>query len=83
MLPTATTITDLSYPGARNIYVYAKGEHFQAKPAIKQFIAAYAKSTGTGGMLQKRGLVPFGPAEAASSAAQATALKPLDPASIK
>lgn len=83
VMPNETSITDLSYPGARNIYIYAKGEHLQAKPAIKEFIAAYAKSTGRGGPLQKRGLVPFGEAEASAAAAQASALKPLDPAELK
>ncbi len=81
--PTGATITDLSYPGARKIYVYAKGEHLQAKPAIREFLAAYARSTRKGGPLEKRGLVPFSPAEAAEASAQATALKPLDPASVK
>ena len=38
--PTAASITDLSYPGARKIYIYAKGEHLQAKPAIRNFLAA-------------------------------------------
>ena len=62
--PTEATISDLSYPGRRKLYVYVKGEHIAAKPAIKQFIAAYAKAIGKGGMLEKRGLVPFGGADA-------------------
>ena len=81
--PTAQSITDLSYPGARKIYIYAKGEHLQAKPAIKEFIAAYAKVTGTGGLLQQRGLVPFGAADAAASQEQATKLTPLAASDIE
>jgi phosphate transport system substrate-binding protein len=81
--PNEQTITDLSYPGARSLYIYAKGEHIRAKPAIKEFIAAYAKSTGKGGPLEKRGLVPFGEAEAAAAATQATTLAPIDPAALK
>ena len=82
MSPTEETISDLSYPGSRRLYVYVKGEHLAAKPAIKQFIEAYAKSWNKGGLLEKRGLVPAqGEAEAAT--AQATALTPLDPASLK
>jgi phosphate transport system substrate-binding protein len=81
--PTETSITDLSYPGARKIYVYAKGEHLQAKPAIKEFLAAYANSIGKGGSLQRRGLVPFGEAELAASQAQATSLTPLGAAELK
>ncbi len=34
-------------------------------------------------MLEKRGLVPLGAADAAAATAQAAALKPLDPASLK
>jgi phosphate transport system substrate-binding protein len=81
--PTAESITDLSYPGARKIYIYAKGEHLQAKPAIKEFIAAYSRATGKGGLLQQRGLVPFGAADAAASQEQATNLTPLTAADIE
>ena len=81
--PNEGTITDLSYPGARIIYIYAKGEHLPAKPAIKDFLAAYAKAVGKGGSLQKRGLVPFAEADAAAAQEQATKLAPLDPAALK
>ena len=52
-----------SDPGARKLYIYLKGEHLPAKPAIKDFVAAYAKQWGAGGPLEKRGLVPFGGAD--------------------
>lgn len=81
--PTEATIADLSYPGSRKLYLYVKGEHLPAKPSIKQFIATYAKAWGAGGSLEKRGLVPFGAADAADASAQAAALKPLDPAGLK
>ena len=81
--PTEATISDLSYPGSRRLYVYVKGEHLAAKPAIKTFIEAYSKAWGKGGLLAKRGLVPLAPAEGEAATAQATALKPLDPASLK
>jgi phosphate transport system substrate-binding protein len=81
--PSASTITDLSYPGARKVFVYAKGEHFSSKPAIKAFIAAYAKATGDGGMLERRGLVPFGPEDAAAAQEQATKLSPLNASELK
>ncbi|MFC7536529.1 substrate-binding domain-containing protein [Sphingomonas sp. GCM10030256] len=83
VLPTEQTIQDLSYPGARKLYVYVKGEHMTAKPGIKSFIAEYAKAWGNGGLLQKRGLVPFGGAEAQAATAQAESLKPLDAATLK
>ena len=81
--PTEATISDLSYPGSRKLFVYIKGEHMAAKPSIKQFVEAYAKGMGAGGMLAKRGLVPLGSADAAAATAQAAALKPLDPSSLK
>ena len=81
--PTETTISDLSYPGSRKLYVYVKGEHIAAKPAIKTFIDAYSKAWVKGGMLAKRGLVPMSEADAAAATAQAAALKPLDPATLK
>jgi phosphate transport system substrate-binding protein len=81
--PTEETIANLSYPGSRKLYIYVKGEHMGAKPSMKSFIETYAKAWGTGGMLEKRGLVPFGGADATAATAQATALKPLDPASLK
>ena len=81
--PTAETISNLSYPGARKLYIYVKGEHMQAKPSIREFIATYAKAWGKGGALERIGLVPFGDADAAASSEQATALKPLDPAGLK
>ena len=81
--PTIATIGDLSYPGARKLYIYVKGEHMQAKPSIREFIATYAKAWGKGGALERIGLVPFGDADLAAASQQATALTPLDPASLK
>lgn len=81
--PSEKTIADLSYPGARKLYIYLKGEHIPAKPALKDFVAAFAKQWGTGGPLEKRGLVPFAGADAEAAAKQATELKPLDPSTLK
>ena len=81
--PTETTIADLSYPGARKLYVYVKGEHLNAKPAIRNFIAAFARAWGQGGTLQKRGLVPFAGADATAAAEQADKLAPIDPSTLK
>ena len=81
--PTEETIANLSYPGARKLYIYIKGEHLTAKPALRDFVAAYAKVWGKGGPLEKRGLVPLGGADAEASTKQATELKPLDPSTLK
>src|SRR3954452_2240594 len=77
--PTEESIANLSYPGARKLFIYVKGEHMQAKPKLRDFIAAYAKMWGKGGPLERRGLVPFGGAAATAASQHATDLKPLDP----
>jgi phosphate transport system substrate-binding protein len=81
--PTEETIANLSYPGARKLFIYVKGEHLQAKPKLRDFVAQYAKMWGKGGPLERRGLVPFGGADATGAEQQASALKRLDPATLK
>jgi phosphate transport system substrate-binding protein len=68
--PTAATIGDLSYPGARQVYVYAKGEHMNVIPGMKEFLAEYARAWGKGGYLERRGLIPS-PADVQAKATQA------------
>jgi phosphate transport system substrate-binding protein len=81
--PTEATIADLSYPGARKLYIYVKGEHLQAKPKLRDFVATYSKMWGNGGPLERKGLVPFGGADATAAAQQASDLKALDPSGLK
>ena len=81
--PTEATIADLSYPGARKLYVYLKGENLQAKPKMRDFVTQYSKMWSKGGPLERIGLVPFGGADATAASDQAHALKPLDPRSLK
>lgn len=81
--PTEATIADLSYPGARKLYIYVKGEHMAAKPKLRDFVAQYAKMWGKGGPLERRGLVPFGGTDASAATQQATELKPLDSSGLK
>ena len=81
--PTAETISNLSYPGARQVYVYAKGEHVNAVPGMKEFLAEYARAWSKGGYLERRGLIPS-PADVQAKATQAaTQLTPLDGAELK
>jgi phosphate transport system substrate-binding protein len=81
--PTEETIANLTYPGARKLFVYLKGEHLQVKPKLRDFVAQYAKMWGKGGPLERKGLVPFGGADATAATAQSTALTPLDPSTLK
>ncbi len=81
--PTEETIANLSYPGARKLFIYIKGEHLAAKPKLRDFVAQYAKMWGKNGPLERVGLVPFAGADADSAAKQASDLKPLDPSTLK
>ncbi len=81
--PTEATIGSLEYPGARKLFIYLKGPHLQAKPAIRKFVETYAQMWGKGGPLEQRGLVPLGDADAAASVKQAAELKPLDASALK
>lgn len=81
--PSEDTIANLSYPGARKLYVYVKGEHLQVKPMLKKFIDFYATQWSEGGPLQRKGLVPFKGADATAAAQQAKDLKPLDSTGLK
>lgn len=56
--PTAETISGLTYPGARQLYLYAKGEHLNVIPGMREFLAEYAKAWAKGGYLERRGLIP-------------------------
>ena len=83
VLPTEETIANLSYPGARKLFIYLKGEHAQAKPKMRDFVAMFAKMWGKGGPLERIGLVSLGGADGAAVARQVDELKPLDPTTLK
>jgi phosphate transport system substrate-binding protein len=81
--PTEATIADLTYPGARKLYIYVKGEHMAAKPKIRDFVGTYSKMWINNGPLERRGLVPLSGADADASTKQASDLKPLDPTGLE
>ena len=61
--PTPATISDFTYPGARKLYIYVKGEHLDAIPGLREFLTAYSQGWGPGGYLTERGLIPLPDAE--------------------
>jgi phosphate transport system substrate-binding protein len=65
--PTAETIQNFTYPGARRLYLYVKGEHFGAIPGLREFMAAYAQAWNPGGILAQRGLIPLIDSERAAA----------------
>jgi phosphate transport system substrate-binding protein len=81
--PTAETISSLQYPGARQVYVYAKGEHVGVIPGMKEFLAEYARGWGAGGYLAQRGLIPSPADVQARATAAATQLTAMDPSELK
>jgi phosphate transport system substrate-binding protein len=81
--PTAETIGSLSYPGARQVYIYVKGEHLNAIPGMREFLAEYARGWAAGGYLAQRGLIPS-PSDVQAKANEAvTLLKPVNAAELK
>ncbi|HEV7658545.1 MAG TPA: substrate-binding domain-containing protein [Allosphingosinicella sp.] len=67
--PTAETIRGFTYPGARQLYIYVKGEHLDAVPGLREFLAEYARGWGPGAYLTDRGLIPLPDAMRESAAA--------------
>jgi phosphate transport system substrate-binding protein len=56
--PTVETIQGLAYPGARQMFVYVKGEHLGVVPGLREFLLEFARGWGPAGYLQDRGLIP-------------------------
>jgi phosphate transport system substrate-binding protein len=83
VVPTNETIASFEYPGARPIFIYVKGAHLRAVPGLKEFVAEYARSWNPGGYLKRRGLIPAPNEVRAKNLAIATALTPLDPATVE
>jgi len=55
--PTAATISNFTYPGARRLYIYVKGEHLNAIPGLSEFLTAWTLGWGPGGYLTQRGMI--------------------------
>lgn len=81
--PTAETIASLTYPGARLLYLYVKGEHVPVIPGMREFLAEYARAWAAGGYLERRGLIPSPADVQAKGAEAATKLTPLAAGALK
>ena len=70
--PTAETISNFTYPGARKLYIYAKGEHLGVIPGLREFLVAWSRGWAPGGYLSQHGLIPLpdGDRRAAEQAVQ-------------
>ena len=74
VMPTAETIADGTYPAARPLYIYVKKAHIGVTPGLEDYLAQWAKSWGSDGVLAKIGLVPSSEETQAASAEAATKL---------
>ncbi len=85
VLPTYDNIASGKYPASRPLYIYVKGAHVRAKPALKVFLTEYASDGAWGpkGYLSSRGLIAAPETVRAANAKAATDLTPLDPAAVK
>ena len=81
--PTAATISDLSYPGARQLYIYVKGEHMSVIPGMSEFLAEYQRGWGQSGYLLQAGMIPSAPDVQARAGQQIRNPRPLTAADLR
>lgn len=67
--PTSETISNFTYPGARKLFIYVKGEHLNAIPGLREFLTAFSQGWGPGGYLTQRGMIPLPEDERAAALA--------------
>jgi phosphate transport system substrate-binding protein len=70
--PTYQNITNGSYPGAREIFIYVKVAHLDAIRGLREFVAEWARTWSADGPLSRIGLVTNPDHVAARSQAAAT-----------
>jgi len=83
--PSYATIANLSYPGARPLFIYIKNQHATAIPGIRQYIAEFTREStwGRNGYLVRRGMIASPDAVRARNARLASALTPVTLASLR
>ena len=80
--PTAETIQALDYPGARELFIYVKGEHLNVVPGLREFLTEYARGWQPEGYLSERGLIPAPEAIRAAAQAAIDGARPLSAADL-
>ena len=81
--PTAETISNFTYPGARKLYIYVKGEHLDVIPGLRAFLQTWAQGWGPGGYLSQHGLIPLPDAERQAAAATVQNPRPITAADLR
>ena len=80
--PTAETIQALDYPGARELFIYVKGEHLNVVPGLREFLTEYARGWQPDGYLSERGLIAAPEAIRAAAQAAIDGARPLTAADL-
>ena len=80
VVPTFDTVSDKSYPIARELYVYVKNAHVGVIPGIREFIAEYVSTRAMGeeGYLADKGLITLDPGKQQEVASKAMSLSPMN-----
>ncbi len=81
--PTAETISNFTYPGARQLFIYVKGEHLSVIPGLREFLQAWPAAWGPGGYLTQRGLVPLPEGERQAALQSVQNPRPLTTADLR
>ena len=81
--PTAETIANFTYPGARKLYIYVKGEHLDAIPGLREFLAAYSQAWNPGGYLTQRGMIAMPDADRQSALQAVQNPQPITAAALR
>ncbi len=80
--PTSETISNFTYPGARKLFIYVKGEHLTAIPGLREFLTAFSQGWGPGGYLTQRGMIPLPEDERAAALAMVQNPRPVTAADL-
>ncbi len=81
--PTYASISDFTYPGARPLYMYVKGDHLKAIKGLSEYTNAFAAQWGPDGVMKAKGMV-IAPEDVRTANAEIVkTMKPLDPSTLK
>jgi phosphate transport system substrate-binding protein len=81
--PTYATISDFTYPGARPLYIYVKGDHLKAIKGLTEYTNAFAAQWGPDGVMKAKGMVIAPEDVRIANAEIVKTMKPLDPSTLK
>ena len=81
--PSSETISNFTYPGARKLYIYVKGEHLAAIPGLREFLTAFSQAWNPGGYLTQRGMIALPDADRQAALQAVQSPQPITAASLR